>query len=57
MKKPHKSQPHKHYRDEDAVGDRKPRQRVRAIIQDRDVKQIERALRRKDYNMLSEDLY
>lgn len=44
------------YRDEDEpYGDRKPRQRVRAIQQDKDAKRIERALRRKDYTMLTEE--
>lgn len=55
MKKLHNSKSPK-YRDEDeSYGDRKPRQRVKAIMQDKDAKRIERALKSKNYRMLSEE--
>ena len=58
MKKPFKTHSYKQYRSEDETyEDRKPRHKVKAIQQDKDAKRIERALKRKDYMMLSEDLY
>lgn len=57
MKKNHKQHPHKQSREDDAYDGRKPRQHVRAIQQNKDIKRIERALKRKDYSMLAEDLY
>lgn len=53
MKKNNKQ---KQYRDEDAFGDR-VRSKPRAIQQYKDAKKIESALKRKDYKMLSEELY
>lgn len=58
MKKTLKSHSHKQYRNEDdKYEDRKPRHRVKAIQQDKDAKRIERAIKRKDFTMLSEELY
>lgn len=58
MKKSIKTHSYKQYRNEDDnYEERKPRHKVKAIQQNKDAKRIERALKRKDYMMLSEDLY
>lgn len=56
MKKFDDKQPKYHSKEKDSWDDR-PRHRERAIQQNKDAQRIERALKRKDYKMLSEDLY
>lgn len=53
MKKNNKQ---KQYRDDEAFGDRM-RSKPKAAQQYKDAKRIEHALKRKDYKMLSEELY
>ena len=45
----------KNYKDNDSW-DERPRHRVKALRQKEDAKQIERALKRKDYKALAEEL-
>lgn len=47
----------KSYRDEDVYDDRRPRNKVKVLQQNKDARRIERALKRKDYSILTEDLY